>query len=71
MEEMIKHQEDAVEKAKSKYDSEVAKWIIRGEIHHLSGVWKSQFRFIGNRDSVKKEIILFPNPYNEDMHPMV
>ena len=25
MEEMIKHQEDAVEKAKSKYDSEVAK----------------------------------------------
>ena len=42
-----------------------------GEIHHLSGVWKSQFRFIGNRDSVKKEIILFQNPYNEDMHPMV
>lgn len=25
MEEMIKHQEDAVEKAKSKYDSEVSK----------------------------------------------
>lgn len=31
--------------------------------------WKSQFRFIGNRDSVKKEIILFPNPYNEAITP--
>lgn len=45
--------------------------IIRGKIHHLSGAWKSPLRFAGNHDSVKKEIILLLNPYNEDMHPMV
>ena len=68
MEEMIKHQEDAVEKAKSKYDSEVAKWIIRGEIHHLFGVWKSMFHFLGNHDSGKKGIAFFLNPHNDGMH---
>ena len=71
MEEMIKHQEDAVEKAKSKYDSEVAKWIIRGEIHHLSGVWKSIFRFLRNHDSGKKGIAFFLKPYNDVMHFIV
>ena len=30
-----------------------------GEIHHLSGVWKSTFCFLGNHESGKKEII-FP-----------
>lgn len=37
------------------YDIE---WIIWVEIHHLSGVWKSAFRFYGNHDSGKKEIAL-------------
>ena len=46
-------------------------WIIQGEIHHLSGVWKSQIRFVGNRVSVKKEIALSIKPYNEAMHQLV
>lgn len=60
-----------IEQQISVYFQDLLKWIIRGEIHRLSGVWKSLFRFIGNRDSVKQEIILFLIPYNEDMHPMV
>ena len=43
-------------------------WIIRGEIHHLSGVWKSMFRFLGNHDSGKNGITFFLNPYNDVMH---
>ena len=44
---------------------------LQKNFHTLSGAWKSLFRFIGNRDSAKQEIILFLIPYNEDMHPMV
>ena len=40
------------------FDNAIANWIIRGEIHHLSGAWKSLIRFVGNRISVKKEIAL-------------
>ena len=43
----------------------------RSEVHHLSGLWKSPFRFKGNHDSAKKEITLLLNPYNEDMHFIV
>ena len=46
----------------------VNNWIIRGEIHHLSGVWKSMFRFLGNHDSGKNGITFFLNPYNDVMH---
>ena len=46
-------------------------WIIRGEIHHLSGVWKSIFRFLRNHDSGKKGIAFFLKPYNDVMHFIV
>ena len=32
-------------------------WVIRSEIHHLSGVWKSNFRLLRNHDSTLLEII--------------
>lgn len=38
-----------------------------GEIHHLSGVWKSLIRFCGNRNFGKKEIVFSITPYNESI----
>ena len=29
------------------YSTRRLTWIIRGEIHHMSGIWKSPFRFAG------------------------
>ena len=42
-----------------------------GEIHHLSGVWKSIFRFLRNHDSGKNGIAFFLKPYNDVMHFIV